>query len=237
MVAGGPDNALGAQIDWRPVPRPARDPLRGRLILLRPVDPTTDARPLYEISHPPLGDPSIWTYLFEGPYESMEVLKERLASAADLDDPLFLTLVRLPEEEPQGVASYMRIVPEHGVIEIGNIWFGPPLRRSPAATEAIYVLMRHAFDELGYRRMEWKCNALNERSRRAAERFGFTFEGVFRQHLVIKGRNRDTAWYAITDKEWPRVRAAFEAWLDPENFDEAGMQRRRLGELRAAGPA
>jgi RimJ/RimL family protein N-acetyltransferase len=126
------------------------------------------------------------------------------------------------------MASYMRIEPVHGVIEIGNIWFGTPMQRTTAATEAIYLLARNAFDALGYRRLEWKTNALNAASRRAAERFGFTFEGVFSQHMVVKGRNRDTAWYAITDKRWPAARRAFEAWLAPSNFDPARRQRRSL---------
>jgi RimJ/RimL family protein N-acetyltransferase len=144
------------------------------------------------------------------------------------DDPLYFTLATLPRERPAGIASYLRITPEQGVIEIGHIWFGTQLRRSTAATEAIYLLARHAFDELGYRRLEWKCNALNAPSRRAAERFGFTFEGVFRKHMVVKGRNRDTAWYAITDDEWPRIRAGFELWLSPANFDGDGVQKRQL---------
>ena len=127
--------------------------------------------------------------------------------------------------------SYLRIKPEFGVIEIGHIWLGVPLQRTTAATEAIYLLARQAFDELGYRRLEWKTNALNAASRRAAERFGFTFEGVFRKHQVHKGRNRDTAWYAITDDEWPEIGSAFEAWLAPENFDEHGVQRRPLRAL------
>ncbi len=126
----------------------------------------------------------------------------------------------------------MRITPEHGVIEIGHIWFGTALQRTPAATEAIYLLARHAFDDLGYRRFEWKCNAQNAPSCRAAERFGFTFEGIFRQHQIVKGRNRDTAWYSIVDGEWPAVGAGFERWLAPENFDDDGRQRRSLAELR-----
>ena len=137
-----------------------------------------------------------------------------------------------PTAEPRGVASYLRIAPEHGVIEIGHIWFGAALQRTPAATEAIYLLARHAFDELGYRRLEWKTDARNERSRRAADRFGFQFEGIFRQHMVVKDQNRDTAWYALLDHEWPKARRAFEAWLDPANFDSAGRQRRALAELR-----
>ena len=132
-----------------------------------------------------------------------------------------------------GTASYIRIVPEHRVIEIGHIVLGASLARTPAATEAIYLLARHAFEELGYRRLEWKCDALNAASRRAAERYGFRFEGVFREHMIIKGRNRDTAWFAILEQEWPALRAAFEAWLEPANFDADGGQRRALGEMIA----
>jgi RimJ/RimL family protein N-acetyltransferase len=200
--------------------------------LLRPLDAAADAEALYAVSHPPEGDAAIWTYLFEGPFESAEEMGRLLAGAEDSDDPLFFTLVGLPEERPLGMASYLRIEPQMGSIEIGNIWFGTPLQRTTAATEAIYLLARHAFDELGYRRLEWKCNALNAASRRAAERFGFTFEGVFRRHLVVKGRNRDTAWYSIVDDEWPLIRAGFEAWLAPANFDGEGRQRRSLAELR-----
>jgi hypothetical protein len=130
------------------------------------------------------------------------------------------------------MASYLRITPEHGAVEIGHIWFGSTLKRTPAATEAIYLLARHVFDDLGYRRLEWKCNALNAPSRRAADRFGFTFEGVFRKQQVVKGRNRDTAWYAIVDDDWPPIRAGFEAWLAPENFDAEGRQRRSLAQFR-----
>ena len=144
---------------------------------------------------------------------------------------MYFTLVRRLDERPLGLASYLRITPEFGVIEIGHIWFSVPLQRSTAATEVIYLLARHAFDDLGYRRLEWKCNALNAASRRAAERFGFTFEGVFRKHQLVKGRNRDTAWYAITDDQWPTIRPGFEAWLARENMDGDGRQRQPLGEL------
>jgi RimJ/RimL family protein N-acetyltransferase len=130
------------------------------------------------------------------------------------------------------MASFMRMDPQNGVIEIGHIWFAPALQRTRQATEAIYLMARHAFDDLGYRRLEWKCDSLNGPSRRAAERFGFTYEGVFRQHMVVNGRNRDTAWFSIIDGEWPAVRAAFEAWLAPENFDSKGGQRRSLAEAR-----
>jgi RimJ/RimL family protein N-acetyltransferase len=229
-----PEPPLGTPLDWTPAEAPRRAVLRGSHVLLQPLDADADAAPLYAVSHPPEGDPAIWTYLFEGPFESVEELRGLLAQAEASEDPLFFTLVGLPEERPLGIASYLRIEPEHGSIEIGNIWFGTPLQRTTAATEAIYLLARHAFDELGYRRLEWKCNALNAPSRRAAERFGFTFEGVFRKHLVVKGRNRDTAWYSIVDDEWPAVRAGFEAWLAPGNFDEDCTQKRSLSELRTS---
>jgi len=146
-------------------------------------------------------------------------------------DPLYFAVC--PDgAHAQGIASYLRIDTEHGSIETGHIWFGTQLQRTAAATEAIYLLARHAFDDLGYRRFEWKCNALNAKSRRAAERFGFTFEGVFRNHMVVKGRNRDTAWYAITREDWPAIRAGFEAWLAPANHDEHGRQRQALEALR-----
>jgi RimJ/RimL family protein N-acetyltransferase len=225
---------LGDRIDWAPVESPSRAPLRGSHVLVRPVDATVDAESLYAVSHPPDGDPAIWTYLPDGPYDDRKHLRGMLVWAETSEDPLFFTLAALPEERPLGMASYLRIAPEFGTIEIGHIWLGPGLRRTTAATEAIFLLARHVFDDLGYRRLEWKCNALNAASRRAAERFGFGFEGVFRQHQVVKGRNRDTAWYAITDDDWPPLRAAFEAWLAAENFDGAGQQRRSLGELISA---
>jgi RimJ/RimL family protein N-acetyltransferase len=186
---------------------------------------------LFAESHPPRADAGLWTYLPTGPYRDADELRDALAVAARSEDPLWFTLVARAVEHPAGVASYMRIKPDHGVIEIGGIWFGASLRRTTAASEAIYLLAAHAFDALGYRRLEWKCDALNQASRRAAERFGFRFEGIFRRHMVVKGRNRDTAWYAITDEEWPAIRAAFDAWLAPENFVEGGGQRRALGEL------
>jgi RimJ/RimL family protein N-acetyltransferase len=224
---------LGAEVDWAPVDPPARAPLHGTHVVLRPVDAATDAEPLYALSHPPDGDPAIWTYLPDGPYEDPEHLRQMLAWAETAEDSLYFTLVSPRDDQPMGLASYQRITPEFGVIEIGHIWFGVPLQRTTAATEAIYLLARHAFDDLGYRRLEWKCNALNAPSRRAAERFGFTFEGVFRQHQVIKGRNRDTAWFAITDDEWPAIRRAFETWLAPENFDPNGLQKRPLRDCYA----
>ena len=201
---------------------------------MRPVDPAVDAASLYRASHPPEGDERIWTYLPYGPYETLETFEDRLHEMAASEDPLFFAIVALPDERPLGVASYLRITPQAGSIEIGHIWFGTPLQRTAAATEAIFLLARHAFDDLGYRRLEWACNALNAASRSAAERFGFTFEGVFRQAQVVKGRNRDTTWYSIIDGEWSEIRAAFETWLAPGNFDAVGRQRTSLRELTAA---
>jgi RimJ/RimL family protein N-acetyltransferase len=144
---------------------------------------------------------------------------------------VLLAIVPTETGKATGWASYMRINPTHGVIEVGNILFSPALQRTRAATEAMYLMARHIFDDLGYRRYEWKCNAENAPSRRAALRFGFTFEGIFRQHMVVKGHNRDTAWFAMLDHEWPARKRAFEAWLQPENFDDSGRQRRSLAEL------
>lgn len=224
---------VGNALQWQPPRRPERTVLEGRYGRLRPLQASADAELLYPESHPPAADPGLWTYLFSGPYRDVAELRADLERAAASDDPLVFTIELLPAGRPVGVASYMRIKPEHGVIEIGGIWFGASLRRTRAATEVIYLLAAHVFDELGYRRLEWKCDSLNQASRRAAERFGFRFEGVFRQHMVVKGRNRDTAWYAITDQEWPRIGAGMRSWLRPENFDEDGRQRHTLAELIA----
>jgi RimJ/RimL family protein N-acetyltransferase len=225
------DLPLGEPIDFRPAGYPARAPIVGRYVLVRPLDAEADAAALYAASHPPEGDVAIWTYLPDGPYPSVDEMRGALEEAEGLGDPLYFTLAPQPDLRPSGIATYLRVEPRFGVIEIGHIWFGPSMQRTTAATEAIYLLARHAFDDLSYRRLEWKCNALNAASRRAALRFGFTFEGIFRQHMVVKGRNRDTAWYAITDADWPSIRGAFERWLEPGNFDSEGRQRRRLGEL------
>jgi RimJ/RimL family protein N-acetyltransferase len=227
------DFPRGIPLDWSPVAPPRREPLSGSHILVRPVEATLDAEPLYTVSHPPGGDEKLWTYLFDGPYGSVEEMGQAMEWAETSSDPLFFTLVRLADHRPLGRAAYLRITPEFGVIEIGAILLTAELQRTTPATEAIYLLIRHAFDDLGYRRVEWKCDAVNAASRRAAERFGFTFEGIFRSHMVIKGHNRDTAWYAITGTDWPMIRAGFESWLAPDNFDAKGMQKRSLGDLTA----
>ena len=212
---------------------PGREALNGDRVKLEVLDPGRHAETLFTASHT-AGAERLWEHLAYGPFGSQDEftawLKERAASA----DPLFFAVVDLESMQALGMASYLRVVPEHGVIEIGHIWFAPAIQRTQQATEAIFLLARHALDDLGYRRLEWKCDSLNEPSRRAAQRFGFTFEGVFRQHMVVKGRNRDTAWFSMTDGDWPIRRAAFEAWLAPENFDDAGRQRRTLAAVRAS---
>jgi RimJ/RimL family protein N-acetyltransferase len=230
------ERPLGEVVSWTPARVPGREELRGRTVALVPLDVERDVASLYRVSHAPDGDPSVWTYLSVGPFADEGELGARLAEGVAGDDPLWFSVVPAEMGMAIGLVTYLRIDAEMGSIEIGNIMFGPGLRRTTAATEAIFLLARHAFEELGYRRFEWKCNALNAASRRAAERFGFTFEGIFRQHMVVKGRNRDTAWLSITDREWPRIRAGFEAFLDPDNFDAQGRQRRPLAELISAVP-
>ena len=228
------ESYVGAAVDFRGASHPRRSVLEGRHVRVRPLNAAGDAVSLFAQSHPPLGDPDLWTYLPTGPYVDACEMHQALEQDEHSPDPLFFTLVPLADERPAGIASYLRITPEHGVIEIGHIWFGAALRRSTAASEVIYLLAAHAFDELGYRRLEWKCNALNQASRRAAERFGFRFEGVFRRHMVVKGRNRDPAWYAIPDEDWPAVSHGFRAWLRSDNFDAEGRQRAALADLIAA---
>jgi RimJ/RimL family protein N-acetyltransferase len=225
------DLPLGPPLDWKPVKAPVRLELPGAHVLVRPIDAERDAEALYSASHEPDGDPAIWTYLPDGPYDSAEHLREMLAFAQASSDPLYFAIAGPSDERALGMAAYLRITPQFGTIELGHIWFGPALQRTTAASEAIYLLARHVFDDLGYRRLEWKCNSLNAASRRAAERFGFAYEGVFRKHQVIKGRSRDTAWFAITDEQWPEIRRGFERWLAPENRDRDGRQLRPLAQL------
>lgn len=230
-------NALGQPIgpelpDWRPPPRPQQQPLVGRFCTVEPIDMARHARDLFEANSLDREN-RMWTYLFSGPYASFEEYERWLAERAPSTDPLFQAFVSRETGRAVGLGSFMRIDPAMGCMEVGHIAMSPLLQRSPAATEAMYLMMRHAF-ELGYRRYEWKCDSLNEKSRRAAERLGFTYEGLFRQAIVYKGRSRDTAWYSIIDSEWPRVREAFERWLDPGNFGADGRQRASLAQIRAA---
>jgi len=231
------DPPLGEPVDWVPARAPEREPLRGGSVLVRPVDPRGDAEALFAASHGPAGDPAIWTYLPYGPYGCAADLREVYDAAQGAADPILFAICPLPAERPLGVAAYLNINPASGTIEIGHVWFAAALQRTTPASEAIFLLARHAFDDLGYRRLEWKCNSLNAASRRAAERFGFTFEGIFRKHMVTKGRSRDSAWYSITDDEWPAVRSGFQAWLAPGNRAPEGSQRRTLGDLIGAARA
>jgi len=218
-----------------PAERPTRVTLTGRFVSLVPLDARAHAPALRRHTHGP-GRERLWTYLSAGPFPDEASLRLHLEEAAASDDPLFFAVIENPTGEAVGYASYMRIEPRHRVIEVGHILYTPKLQHSAGGTEAMYLMARHAFEDLGYRRYEWKCNALNEPSRRAALRYGFTFEGVFRQHMIVKGRNRDTAWYALLDHEWPACKAAFECWLAPDNFDAAGRQRVSLSALRASLP-
>ena len=220
-----------AELSWTPARRPERAPIDGNLVRLEPLDPARHGDDLFEASN---GADGTWQYLPYGPFKSKEQFLAWLRERASLDDPLAYTIIDREAGAARGIETLMSIEPEHGSIEIGHIWLSPSLQRTRQATEAIYLLSRYAFDELGNRRYEWKCDAANAPSRRAAERFGFTFEGVFRQHRIVKGRNRDTAWYSITDGEWPSRKAAFEAWLSPDNFDPVGRQRRSLSEIRSS---
>jgi len=204
--------------------RPERTTFEGRYVRLTPLDPAAHAEALYQGSHGPACE-DLWRYLFDGPYPDLAAFRIGLEKKAATDDPLFYTILDRPTGEPRGYASFMRIEPAHRVIEVGSILYTPKLQRTAGATEAMYLMARYVFEDLQYRRYEWKCNSLNEPSRRAALRLGFTFEGIFRQHMIVKGENRDTAWYSMLDNEWPDRKARFERWLAPENFDEAGRQK------------
>jgi RimJ/RimL family protein N-acetyltransferase len=200
---------------------------------IEPVDVERHAMELFD-AYAESPDDRDWTYLFAERPRDAAACRAYVEKLAASPDPLHYAIIDLASSRTVGTAALMRIDPTHGVIEIGSITYSPRLQRTRAGTEAMYLLMRHAFDDLGYRRYEWKCDSLNAPSMAAANRYGFVFEGIFRQAIVYKGRNRDTAWYSITDTEWPRVRAAFQAWLSPANFDADGTQRRPLAELRNA---
>lgn len=220
---------------WTPRPRPTRAPMEGRLVRLEPLDPARHGDALFEASAAP-GAEDRFRWLPETPPENRAAFQPWLDRASASEDPLFFAVIDRASGRAVGRQTLMRIDPANGVIEIGNICWGPAMARTPLATEAFFLFARHVFDDLGYRRYEWKCNDRNEPSKRAAGRFGFAFEGVFRQHMIVKGANRDTSWFSIIDKEWPVLRTAFEAWLDPANFDGSGQQKRRLEEIRANAP-
>ncbi|HEX2724631.1 MAG TPA: GNAT family protein [Beijerinckiaceae bacterium] len=214
---------------WTARPRPERRTHDGRYVRLEPLDAARHGDELFAAGAGPDAD-DLWRYLSDDPYPDRASFTSWLTKSMG-DDPLFFAAIDKASGRAEGRLAFMRIDPANGVIEVGHILYGPRLAGSRAATEAIYLLARHAFDDLGYRRFEWKCNDLNERSKRAALRYGFAFEGVFRQHMVVKGANRDTAWFAMLDHEWPARKAAFERWLAPDNFDGAGRQSTSLREL------
>jgi RimJ/RimL family protein N-acetyltransferase len=208
--------------DWKGVPAPTATLLEGRFIRLARLDPARHADELFAALEGPGADPKLWDYLPYGPFPERNVFNTWLNNHAAASDPYFFAVIDRASGQVQGILSLMSIVPAQGRIEIGHVTFGAPMQRSPKSTEAVYLLAKHSFD-LGYRRLEWKCNNGNARSKYAAERLGFSFEGVFRQHMVVKGQNRDTAWYSILDGEWPAIAAGFEQWLSDENQTPDGQ--------------
>jgi len=220
---------LGAALPaWAPPRLPPRDPMAGRYARVEPIDERFAAE--LHAANSQDADGRTWTYLPYGPFPSEAEYRQWLTATCLSSDPLFHTVIDITSGRAAGLAAYMRIAPAAGSIEVGHVHFSPLLQRSRAATEAMYLMMKRAFG-LGYRRYEWKCDALNAPSRAAAQRLGFSYEGIFRQATVYKSRNRDTAWYAAIDGEWPALAHAFETWLDPANFDETGHQRIRLSDL------
>ncbi len=204
--------------------------LEGAFVKLVPLDAEAHADAFYaEIQ----GHDDLWRYLPDGPPADAAAFKAFLHKKANLADPYFLSILDKNSGSPLGIAALMRIEPIHRVIEVGNILFSPRLQRTAHATDAMFLMAKHAFEDLGYRRYEWKCNALNAPSRSAALRFGFSFEGIFRQHMIVKGENRDTAWFSMLDTEWPASRSALEQWLRADNFDADGKQKRSLASFRA----
>lgn len=232
-------NALGQPVgpavdDWRGAAQPDAHPIEGARVRLEALDPVVHAAPLHAAfaeDHDGRG----WTYLPYGPFDSPEAYAATMTELARPGDTLFFAIVDRERSAPVGVAAWLRAFPALGSIEVGHLRYAPSLQRTPAATEAMYLMMRRVFEDWGYRRYEWKCDALNAPSRVAAARLGFRYEGTFRQQTVVKGRNRDTAWFSILDHEWPGIRAALEAWLAPGNFDPDGTQRRPLGAWMPAG--
>ena len=203
-------------------------PLFGRWTRLEAVSVEKHAQDLYDSFKDSDPEHAIWTYLGYGPFADFNTFRSWLLERELSRDPWFYAYVRRDTGKAAGMGAFMRLDAANGVIEIGHIWMSPGLQRTREATDAIFLMMRHGFDELGVRRLEWKCDSLNAPSRAAAKRFGFTFEGIFRQHFIVKGRNRDTAWFAIIDKDWPAIRKAFQAWLADENFDPEGRQKTKL---------
>jgi len=217
--------------DWQPRSFPPQSPMVGRYCSVVPLLIHEHAESLYT-AFASNTDHTNWTYLPYGPFESIDSFRLWLDASCTGQDPLFHTVLDNRTGDAVGLASYLRIDPPVGVIEVGHIHFSPLIQQTPTSTEAMYLMMKRVFDELGYRRYEWKCDSLNAPSKATAQRLGFTFEGIFRQATIYKQRNRDTAWFSILDSEWPALRTAFERWLHPDNFDTDGIQSVRLAELR-----
>lgn len=215
---------------------PERVTLEGRYTRIEPLDPAAHGESLYQASHGPEGDASghMWTYMSYGPFASFEEFSQMLPVQAASEDPLAFSIVDLAGGKALGMASYMRITPAWATCEIGSIWFSPALKQSRVATEAMYLMAKYVFEDLGYRRYEWKCDSHNAASRRAAARLGFSYEGLFRKHVIYKGRSRDTAWFAMLDDDWPRLKAAYDTWLAEDNFDGEGRQKQSLSALTQA---
>ena len=223
---------IGCEVPgWKPPQPPARATMEGRYCRLEPLDPDLHAASLFQ-ANALNADGGMWTYMAYGPFDTLDIYRKWVEGVSRGNDPMFFAIVDRATGKAGGVASFLRIDPPGGCIEVGHLAFSPLLQHKSAATEAMYLMMEQAFT-LGYRRYEWKCNALNKPSRTAAQRLGFSYEGIFRQATVVKGRNRDTAWYSITDAEWPALKAAFQAWLAPGNFNIHGKQRMRLSSLTA----
>ena len=219
--------------DWKVCQIPPRSTVSGNWCRVEGLDVKKHTKDLYN-AFLKNNDDSNWTYLRYGPFESLDQFECWLKNSVTGNDPVFYAVIDLKTEKATGICAYLRIQPLVGVIELGNIHFSPLLKKTTMATEAMYLMMRRAFDELCYRRCEWKCDSLNEASKNTALRLGFTFEGIFRQALVYKGRNRDTAWYSVIDKNWPKLNKSFEKWLSPENFNSQGEQQKSLSEIRNA---
>jgi len=224
------------ELSGAPVAASAKPPVAGNVIKgasveMHPINVAEQAASLFDLSHSTEKGYKIWDYLAYGPFENREDFDIWLQQQAESKDPLFYTIYDKANDYFVGVASYLRIDPANASIEIGHIWFTPVLQNTRQSTEALFLLMRHAFDDLGYRRLEWKCNALNQKSRNAARRLGFTFEGLFYRCMIVKGCNRDTAWYSIIDSEWLAIRDNFDSWLADENFDDSGTQKTSLSQL------
>lgn len=220
--------------EWKGVERPPHEPMAGQFCRIEPLNTKSHVDELYEAFAEDI-DGILWTYMFVGPFKSKENFRSWIEEACKTDDPLFHAIIDASTNKAVGIASYLRIQPDVGVIEVGNITYSTRLQRTPMATEAMFLMMARAFDELGYRRYEWKCDALNDASCRAAKRLGFSFDGIFEQAIVYKSRNRDTAWYSILDRDWSHLKNAYNSWLDQSNFDDRGAQKQKLQYFISSG--